>query len=725
MQSTTKTLPLQLGSCGTSAETPPCSRCSALDETKVAFLAGLSHELITPLNAILGAAQLLRIHMAVDAPTSAKSEDESDLIQIIEDSGQLLYSALGDIMNFSTISQNISLDLRSVDVRDLIESCVEQCSRDILAKDLTVTYTVSELVPVMADPGRMRQVLLNLLKNACKFNRHRGDVHVQVEVSVGVLTMTVRDSGIGMDDAVAERISVRDFVRFGGCLFRGHGYDDGDPVGKHAHLVTLHHHHHQETNFFYQGDNSRTKRFGGIGLGLAITCKLVKAMGGSLDIESNKQQGTMVTVSVPVGHHQHLHGGLNVGTGGTGGKGGICGTGGNGSTAAVVEADNANGSSRGTSLCSDDANIPAGDVSTGAIVLLDIDHAGLASQVRNMLELNGDVVVTRDGGGVELAEVMITSSKQSLRNRTGLVHLPIIYLARPSSRLPTSVIPIDCTQVVLPLTNHGLLRVVGERRVTPLPRISSESKISSRSSLFGSGGIFPSGDSARDGSVRDGSVRDGSVRDGSVRNSIDNSQLPAVMHSSFYKRSPTCREKHQSAADLLSKASGVSGTCGPWDEPLTSRSGSAVLGDSLLLGNAGHSGHSNHPLKNENGGLQILVAEDNDINIKICTKILEHVGGKETIVHVVCDGRQVLSALERNPTYDLVLMDIHMPDMDGIEAAKELRRRGVQCPIVALSADSTVHDECLAAGMRAFLRKPLKVTDVQELLKSLKKGQTG
>eukprot|EP00205_Picochlorum_sp_RCC944_P006495 CAMPEP_0182614734 /NCGR_PEP_ID=MMETSP1330-20130603/31817_1 /TAXON_ID=464278 /ORGANISM="Picochlorum sp., Strain RCC944" /LENGTH=264 /DNA_ID=CAMNT_0024834577 /DNA_START=65 /DNA_END=855 /DNA_ORIENTATION=- len=249
--------------CDTNAVEPPtCSRCAALDETKVAFLAGLSHELITPLNAILGAAQLLRIHaQGVGLPGAAgerseRAEDESDLIQIIEDSGHLLYSALGDIMNFSTISQNISLDLRLVDVRDLIESCVEQCSREIVAKDLTVTYTVSGLVqPVMADPGRMRQVLSNLLKNACKFNRRVGDVHVSTEVSVDALSMAVRDSGIGMDDAVAERIS--------------------------------------ETNFFYQGDNTRTKRFGGIGLGLAITCKLVKVMGGSLDIESNKQEGTV------------------------------------------------------------------------------------------------------------------------------------------------------------------------------------------------------------------------------------------------------------------------------------------------------------------------------------------------------------------------------------------------------------------------------------------------
>ena len=68
----------------------------------------------------------------------------------------------------------------------------------------------------------------------------------------------------------------------------------------------------------------------------------------------------------------------------------------------------------------------------------------------------------------------------------------------------------------------------------------------------------------------------------------------------------------------------------------------------------------------------------------------------------------------------LILLDIHMPDMDGIEAAKEIRKIRPGTPIVALSADSTVQDECLRAGMRAFLRKPLKVSDIKDLLVTLK-----
>ncbi len=464
-------------------------------------------------------------------------------------------------------------------------------------------------------------------------------------------------------------------------------------------------------------------------MGLAITCKLVKVMGGSLDIESDKQ-GTLVTVCVPVRHHHHHHhpvrdGGLKEGKDENRGDGN--GHHHHGSFASVVEANEANGSSRETSLwgtstmstgrssCDDSLGDAggSGDVLTGgASFVLDIDHADLASQVKNMLELNGDVVVTRDDADAQFAEVMITSSKQSLRNRSGReTHLPIIFLARPSGRLATSVLPIDCTQVTLPLTNLGLLRAVGERRAAsypPLPRISSDSWLSNRSSLFGSGGIRASGSSARDSSAR---------------NSIDNSQLPPpVMHTSFYKRSSACRGQHQSTADLLSKASVLEEPFDERDGASTSRSVSATPGDRLPC-QPGHQTHPGHPPRNQHAVLQILVAEDNDINIKICTKILEHVGGKETRIDVVHTGRQVLSALELNPTYDLVLMDIHMPDMDGIEAAKELRRRGIQCPVVALSADSTVHDECLAAGMRAFLRKPLKVTDVTDLLKSLKKGR--
>ena len=183
----------------------------------------------------------------------------------------------------------------------------------MIANDLIATYTISSSIPVMIDPERTRQVLFNLMKNACKFNRSGGDVCVRADVTSSSLRISVKDSGVGMADMVAERIS--------------------------------------ETNFFYQGDNSRTKRFGGIGLGLAITCKLVKAMGGSLDINSD-EGGTMVTVNIPVRQTET----------------------GKGSVDACNQSASDGLETRKSLACVRDT-----------VCLVDIDHEGIASQVRNTL----------------------------------------------------------------------------------------------------------------------------------------------------------------------------------------------------------------------------------------------------------------------------------------------------------------------------------------------------
>ena len=329
------------------------------------------------------------------------------------------------------------------------------------------------------------------------------------------------------------------------------------------------------------------------------------------------------------------------------------------------------------------------------VCLVDIDHESLAAQVRSTIEQNDGVVVTWDSSDVMLAEVLITASRQAIRNRPHpFSMLPIIYVARPSARMTESLLPIDCSQVaVTPLKAVDLLQAVADR-IVPLSKLASADVC-----------VF-SRQSSRDGgstaSTLGRSIGSASQRSGK-RNSIDNSQLiPAgtVMRSSFYASSDAATgrdDKVGSSADLLARAS--------WRAPRISKDSQADLAACGMC---------------TARMTQILVAEDNDINIKICTKILEHVCGEHATIDVVRDGRQALEALEGNPDYSLVLMDIHMPDMDGIEAAKEIRKIRPGTPIVALSADSTVQDECLRAGMRAFLRKPLKVSDIKDLLVTLK-----
>ena len=114
-------------------------------------------------------------------------------------------------------------------------------------------------------------------------------------------------------------------------------------------------------------------------------------------------------------------------------------------------------------------------------------------------------------------------------------------------------------------------------------------------------------------------------------------------------------------------------------------------------------------------GCRVLLAEDNVVNQKIGQRILRKLG---CLVDVAQNGRSAISALER-AQYDVILMDLQMPEVDGIQATREIRRRGIRTPIVALTA--SVLDEtrraCEAAGMDAFITKPIRVDEISAILK--------
>ncbi|MFO0595578.1 MAG: ATP-binding protein [Myxococcaceae bacterium] len=112
--------------------------------------------------------------------------------------------------------------------------------------------------------------------------------------------------------------------------------------------------------------------------------------------------------------------------------------------------------------------------------------------------------------------------------------------------------------------------------------------------------------------------------------------------------------------------------------------------------------------------LEVLVVDDNTVNQLVAQRLLERFGHH---VRVVSNGAQALAAAATH-TYDVVLMDCHMPVMDGYEATRELRRRGFQQPIFALTAAATVDDQaaCVAAGMNRVLTKPLRIEQLKEAL---------
>lgn len=120
-------------------------------------------------------------------------------------------------------------------------------------------------------------------------------------------------------------------------------------------------------------------------------------------------------------------------------------------------------------------------------------------------------------------------------------------------------------------------------------------------------------------------------------------------------------------------------------------------------------------------GLQVLVAEDNVVNQIVARRLLEKQGFR---VEVVCNGKEALQALQRR-RYDLVLMDVQMPEMDGVEATRAFRQTeqssGARVPIVALTADQAPENRqrCLEAGMDGYILKPIDMKALHYLIEQL------
>ena len=227
------------------------------NEMKAAFLAAMSHELKTPLNAILGFAEILKLEMF--GPLGHGSY--ADYIGHIHDSGTHLLQIINNVLDITRLTASaVTLQREPIQLCTLVKSAIEECRGRISGETAPVVIEPAADLPVIeADPERLKQVLMHVLSNALKFTPPEGRITICARAQGSGLDIVIADTGIGMAPEMIE--------------------------------VAL--------EPFRQIDSSLARKFEGTGLGLPLSKALMELHGGSIAIESRQGAGTKVTLSLP------------------------------------------------------------------------------------------------------------------------------------------------------------------------------------------------------------------------------------------------------------------------------------------------------------------------------------------------------------------------------------------------------------------------------------------
>jgi len=645
---------------------------------KSEFLANMSHELRTPLNSSLILAKLL-----AENREGNLSGEQIKFAETIYSAGNDLLTLINDVLDLSKIEAG-KLEVRPEEIASArIAEELSDVFRPVAQNkgiDLTVTVESDAPAILFTDPTRLQQVLKNLLSNALKFT-DRGGVTLRVRRLNGRVAFEVKDTGIGIP---AE-------------------------------------HHQSIFDAFRQGDGTTNRKYGGTGLGLSISRDLARLLGGELTLQSAPGRGSTFTLLVPER--------LADATGSTG-------------SPSAVSAPRPIAKKVPSAPISVAAREPSGGRRSLLIVEDDAKFAMVLEGLARELDFQ-PVVADTGEQALALAESAHPDAivlDVNLPDRSGLSVLDVLKHRSSTRHIPVHVVSgSDYTQAALQMgaAGYDIKPVDRDELAQALRRL--ETKLTQKVKRI----LVVEDDAvARDSTCRLLAGRD--VETVAVGTAAD--ALAQLGATTFDCMVLDLSLPDRSGFDLLEDISASQQVGFPPVIVYTGRSLSRdeeqrlrKLSRSIIIKGARsperlldevtlflHQVEAEMPAERQRmlrdarhreavfEGRRILVVEDDVRNIFALSSVLEPRGAK---VEIARNGREALDRLRAQPPVDLVLMDVMMPEMDGLEATRRIRAQPqhAQLPIIALTAKAMAddRDQCLAAGANDYIAKPL---DIDKLL---------
>jgi CheY-like chemotaxis protein len=659
---------------------------------KSEFLANMSHELRTPLNSSLILAKLL-----MDNREGNLNTEQVKFAQTIYSAGNDLLTLINDILDLSKIEAG-KLDVRpeKVTISRLLQD-LEGTFRPIAQeRRLDLALSVEEGTPasIETDATRLQQILKNLLSNALKFTE-RGGVTLSVHRERdGRFAFAVRDTGIGI------------------------------PADQH------------ETVFeaFRQIDGTANRKRGGTGLGLSISRDLARLLGGELTLESEPGRGSTFTLLLPEQHSQPAEDASSVGASAELRP-----------AARPAAAHQGNGQRNRNPIpvpaIDDRDNMKPG---VRAILVIE-DDVAFANIIKDLAhELDFQALLAHNAEeGLAMAERYQPSAivlDVGLPDRSGLSVLDTLKHNAATRHIPVHVVSAsDYTHTALEMGAAGYAVKPIERKdlIEALKHLETKFTKRLRRVL-----VVEDDESLRDSTCR--LLASGDVETTSVGTA--DAALSELRQATFDCMVLDLSLPDRSGFDLLEEMSQKDQYSFPPVVVYTGRSLSREeeqrlrrFSHSIVIKGARsperlldevtlflHQVETELPPDRQRmlrdarhreavfEGRRVLVVEDDVRNIFALSSVLEPKGAK---VEIARNGREALTHLKEKPGVDLILMDVMMPEMDGLQATREIRKQPelAKLPIIALTAKAMADDreQCLLAGANDYVAKPL---DVDKLL---------